>query len=114
MTRILRCEINELTARPEVTPAGMRRVEADCDQGAAAVMSYARSLPYVDDVTIFGNSLHLLVDARIPDEQIAGELQKESGAAVRVRPIEASLEDVFVRLTKLQVAARNGQARAAS
>jgi len=105
---------SELTARPEVTPAGMRRVEADCDQGAAAVMSYARSLPYVDDVTIFGNSLHLLVDARIPDEQIARELQNESGAAVRVRPIEASLEDVFVRLTKLQVAARNGQARAAS
>src|SRR5512132_4189236 len=53
---------NELTKRPEVTPAGMRRVEADCEQGAAAVMGRAQSLPYVDDVTIFGNALHLLVD----------------------------------------------------
>jgi len=104
----------ELTRRPEVTPPGMRRVEADCDQGAAAVMGYARSQPYVDDVTIFGNSLHLLVRADVSDEQIARDLAGATGARVRVRPIEASLEDVFVRLTKLAAAARDGQARAAS
>ncbi|PYQ17178.1 MAG: multidrug ABC transporter ATP-binding protein [Acidobacteria bacterium] len=102
----------ELTRRPEVTPTGMRRVEADCDQGVAAVMGFARSLPYVDDVTIFGNSLHLLVHAAVGDEQIARDLESAAGAAVRVRPIDASLEDVFVRLTRLQAAARNGQARA--
>jgi ABC-type multidrug transport system ATPase subunit len=105
---------SELTKRPEVTPPGMRRVEADCDQGAAAVMGYARSLPYVDDVTIFGNSLHLLVRADISDEQIVRDLEGATGAKVRVRPIEASLEDVFVRLTRLAVAARNGEAKAAS
>jgi len=104
----------ELTRRPEVTPPGMRRVEADRDQGAAAVMGYARSLPYVDDVTIFGNSLHLLVRADVTDAQIAHDLESAAGAAVRVRPIEASLEDVFVRLTKLAAAARNGQSKAAS
>jgi hypothetical protein len=105
---------SELTKRPEVTPPGMRRVEADCDQGAAAVMGYARSLPYVDDVTIFGNSLHLLVRADVGDERITGDLEGATGARVRVRPIEASLEDVFVRLTKLAAAGRNGQSQAAS
>jgi len=105
---------SELTKRPEVTPPGMRRVEADCDQGAAAVMGYARSLPYVDDVTIFGNALHLLVLADVADEQITRDLEAATGARVRVRPIEASLEDVFVRLTRLAAAARNGQSRVAS
>jgi ABC-type multidrug transport system ATPase subunit len=105
---------SELTKRPEVTPPGTRRVEADCDQGAAAVMGYARSLPYVDDVTIFGNSLHLLVRADVTDAQIARDLESAAGAAVRIRPIDASLEDVFVRLTRLAAAARNGQAKRAS
>jgi ABC-type multidrug transport system ATPase subunit len=93
---------DELTKLKEVTPDGMRRVEADCETGAAAVMSRSRALPYVDDVTIFGNALHLLVSADVPDSRIAKDLELAAGARVRVRPIEPSLEDVFVRLTKLQ------------
>jgi drug efflux transport system ATP-binding protein len=94
----------ELIALPEITPAGMRRVEAECAQGAAAVMGQARGLPYVEDVTIFGNALHLLVAAAIPDAKIARDLEAGAHAAVRIRPIEPALEDVFVRLTKLQSA----------
>jgi ABC-type multidrug transport system ATPase subunit len=96
----------ELTRLPEVTPAGMRRVEAECEEGVAAVMGRARALPYVEDVTIFGNALHLLVSADVPDKRIADDLQSAAHAAVRIRPIEPSLEDVFVRLTKLQAAQR--------
>lgn len=92
----------ELTALPDITPAGMRRVEAECAQGAAAVMSHARGLGYIEDVTIFGNALHLLVDASIPDARIAHDLESAAHAAVHIRPIAAALEDVFVRLTKLQ------------
>jgi ABC-type multidrug transport system ATPase subunit len=95
----------ELMKLPEVTPQGMRRVEAECAGGAAAVMGQARSLPYVDDVTIFGNALHLLIDAGLSDEKIAHDLESAAGAPVRIRPIEPSLEDVFVRLTKIQSAA---------
>src|SRR5687767_11840398 len=54
---------DDLARLPEVTPAGTRRVEAACAEGAARVMAAARALPYVEDVTIFGNALHLLVDA---------------------------------------------------
>jgi ABC-type multidrug transport system ATPase subunit len=105
---------DDLRARPEVTPAGLRRVEAACDQGAAAVMDFARALPYVDDVTIFGNALHLLVDASVTDRQIKSDLEAHSRARVDVRPIEATLEDVFVRLTKLQAAATQAEKGRAS
>ena len=92
----------DLTLLSEVTPPGTRRVEADCEAGVAAVMRHARGLPYVEDLTIFGNSLHVLVRADVPDERIAKDLETAAGAAVTIRPIEASLEDVFVRLTDLE------------
>jgi ABC-type multidrug transport system ATPase subunit len=102
---------DELKLRPEVTPEGMRRVEAECDQGAAAVMGVARSMPYVEDVTIFGNALHLLIDAKVSDAAITADLEKGAHARVRIRPIDGTLEDVFVRLTKLQAARQPESAR---
>ena len=92
----------DLTRIPEVTPPGTRRVEAECEAGVAAVMQHARVLPYVEDLTIFGNSLHILMRAEIPDERIARDLEAAAGAPVKVRPIDASLEDVFVRLTEIE------------
>jgi ABC-2 type transport system ATP-binding protein len=92
----------ELTELSAVTPPGTRRVEAECEQGAAAVMGRTRSLPYVREVTIFGNALHLLVDAAVPDDRIARDLAETAHSPVHVRPIAPSLEDVFVRLTALQ------------
>jgi ABC-type multidrug transport system ATPase subunit len=103
----------QLTRLPEITPAGMRRVEAACERGAAAVMSHARALHYVDDVTIFGNALHLLVRSEVDDARIEADLEKAARVHVRIRPIEASLEDVFVRLTRLQ-AEQRGEAPAAA
>ena len=102
-----------LTELPEVTPQGTRRVEAECAEGAAAVMGHARALPYVLDVTIFGNSLHLLVEAEVEDEGIARDLEEAAHARVSVRPIHPSLEDVFVRLTKIQVEQRGDAPEAA-
>ena len=74
---------DELTRLPEVTPPGTRRVEADCEPGVAAVMTHARALPYVEDVTIFGNALHLLVRNEVADAQIArGSPKTPTGAEV--------------------------------
>jgi ABC-type multidrug transport system ATPase subunit len=98
-----------LTRLPEVTPPGMRRIEAACDQGVAALMGHARTLPYVEDVTIFGNSLHLLVSGSRDDAGIAGDLERDTGARVAVRPIEPTLEDVFVRLTRIHAAQNAGR-----
>jgi hypothetical protein len=63
----------------------------------------------VDDVTIMGNSLHILASAQTSEARIAADLEAASGARVTVRPIEPSLEDVFVRLTRIHTA--NGNAR---
>lgn len=105
---------DELTKLPEVTPEGMRRVEAACERGVAAFMTDARNLPYVEDVTIFGNSLHLLVRSDVPTEQIVRDLEDRAGSRVLVRPIEPSLEDVFVRLTKMQIDQQTETTRPAS
>jgi ABC-type multidrug transport system ATPase subunit len=94
---------SELLHHPDVTPQGTRRVEAECEGGAARLLEPSRSLGYVHDVTIFGNSLHLLLDADVPDSRVAADLSA-SGDPVRVREIEPSLEDVFVRLTNVQSA----------
>jgi ABC-type multidrug transport system ATPase subunit len=93
---------DDLTELPEVTPAGTRRVEAECEQGAAAVMGRTRALPYVLEVTIFGNALHLLVENKVSDVEIERDLEAAAHAPVHIRPISPSLEDVFVRLTRLQ------------
>ena len=81
---------------PEVTPEGTRRVQAEATEGVAALMTSARALPYVRAATIFGTSLHLLVDAKVSNEQIQKDLKQE----VTISEIEPSLEDVFVRLTE--------------
>ncbi|HEX6159271.1 MAG TPA: ABC transporter ATP-binding protein, partial [Thermoanaerobaculia bacterium] len=59
----------------EVTPAGMRRVEAECREGVASLMTSARTLPYVRASTIFGTSLHLLVDENISNERVDRDLE---------------------------------------
>lgn len=96
----------DLTRIPEVTPSGTRRVEAECEAGVAAVMQHARELPYVEDLTIFGNSLHILMRSEMTDQRIARDLEAAAGSPVKVRPIDASLEDVFVRLTEIERAKR--------
>ena len=86
---------------PEVTPEGTRRVEAESSEGVAKLMTSARTLPYVRAATIFGTSLHLLIDANVSDEKLEQRSRGASGSAtctsIRSTP---SLEDVFVRLTE--------------
>ncbi len=86
-----------LRARPDVTPPGTRRLEAELGPGVAAGLARARALPYVGEVTIFGTALHLLVDAGVADAVVARDL-----GARALRPAPPSLEDAFVRLTALQ------------
>jgi ABC-type multidrug transport system ATPase subunit len=94
----------ELKQLPEVTPKGMRRVEAATSNGGVAtLMTSVRTLPYVHDSTIFGTSLHLLVEENVSDAKLAGDFSAFGGGNVKVTPIEPSLEDVFVRLTEVRI-----------
>jgi ABC-type multidrug transport system ATPase subunit len=90
---------------PEVTPRGMRRVEVECREGVASLMTSARTLPYVHASTIFGTSLHLLVSESVSNHKVDGDLEAFGISSVVVRDIEPTLEDVFVRLTEVRAAA---------
>ena len=93
---------DSLKRLPEVTPEGMRRVEAAASEGVAILLSRAKSLPYIHAVTIFGTSLHLLIDASVDNAKLERDLESFGVADVEVREIEPSLEDVFVRLTEVR------------
>jgi ABC-type multidrug transport system ATPase subunit len=91
-----------LKSLPDVTPQGMRRVEAEASEGVAVLLAKAKSLPYIRAVTIFGTSLHLLIDAGVDNAKLEHDLESFGVADVEVREIEPSLEDVFVRLTEVR------------
>jgi ABC-type multidrug transport system ATPase subunit len=90
----------ELKKLPEVTPEGTRRVQAECQEGVAALMASARTLRYVRDATIFGTSLHLLVDKDVGNAKIDDDLEAFGVTNVTISEIAPTLEDVFVRLTE--------------
>ncbi len=90
----------QLKQLPEVTPQGTRRIEAATTAGVAALLAHAKSLPYVRACTIFGTSLHLLIDSNVSNEQVERDLESVGVGDVTVSEIEASLEDVFVQLTE--------------
>jgi len=85
---------------PEVTPEGMRRVEAVATESIATLLTKAKTLRYIRACTIFGTSLHLLIDANVSNERVEHDLEAFGISDVAVHDIEASLEDVFVRLTE--------------
>jgi len=84
----------------DVTPKGTRRVEAEGTESVAVLMKSAKTLPYIRAATIFGTSLHLLIDANVDDAKAEKDLKSFGAGDVTVRPIEPSLEDVFVQLTE--------------
>ncbi|MEW6745204.1 MAG: ABC transporter ATP-binding protein [Planctomycetota bacterium] len=91
-----------LRATPEITPAGTVRYELNCASPAAA-LARARRLAFVRDATLFGTALHLLLDGGIPEQRVRAEIAPDDTAAV-LRPIAATLEDVFVLLSRAEAA----------
>jgi ABC-2 type transport system ATP-binding protein len=84
---------DELKRRADVTPPGTRRLEI-LAHDASGLLQRLLSRPGVREATIFGQSVHALVE-----DGAVGGLGLE-GASVRVT--EPSLEDVFVTLSRLQ------------
>ncbi len=89
---------DQLKSLPDISPEGAYRVEISAPEITRALRR-ARELPYVRSATVFGQQIHALIDESVPREELRHELQS-SGIAVRdTRPLETSLEDVFVELT---------------
>src|SRR5262249_13224413 len=82
----------ELKRRPDVTRPGTRRLEVVAADPSALLQRLARR-PGVREATIFGQSVHVLIE-----DGAEGALGQEGV----VRPSEPSLEDVFVTLSRAQ------------
>jgi ABC-type multidrug transport system ATPase subunit len=85
-----------------VTPAGARRLEVACPQPTAALQRL-RKLDGVRDATLFGEVLHVLVDNAVPDAELINA-SGQKPAAVALRSIAPTLEDVFVSLSRGEAA----------
>ncbi|MEY2427850.1 MAG: drug efflux transport system permease protein ybhF, partial [Verrucomicrobiota bacterium] len=75
-----------------------KRIEVNCDHVTVGLQA-VRHLPGVRTATVFGQSMHLLLDKNTSEEFIRGELAKAGISHADIRPIAPSLEDVFVALT---------------
>ncbi len=64
------------------------------------LLDSAKKLPFVDDVSIFGNSVHLMVTSEIEEaEDLKNRLESMTGITLSaIEVIPPSLEDVFIHL----------------
>ena len=99
MSKLVVCgEPDELKQLPEVNPPDARRLDVTCDHVTLGLQA-VRHLPGVRTATVFGQSMHLLVDKTTSEDFLRAELQKAGIPQADIRPIAPSLEDVFVALT---------------
>ncbi len=89
---------DSLKQLPEVNAPGTRRVEITSPEVTRA-LRYARDLEGIRSATIFGQSIHALVEDRFSEADLTSSLRREGIAVTEIRPLQASLEDVFVELT---------------
>ena len=91
--------LDELRRLPGVqVPGTVRYVVRSADVMPA--FARARALPYVREVTIFGRELHMVIDESVKPERLRADMLPAAGAISAIEPIEPSLEDVFVALTR--------------
>jgi ABC-type multidrug transport system ATPase subunit len=89
---------NSLRELPDVQPPGTLRVEITTPEVTRA-LRFARQIPGIRSATIFGQSIHALIDDHFNLDELREQLLKNGIAVGEIRPLAPSLEDVFVELT---------------
>ena len=92
-------EPDDLKKLPEVSPPGTRRLDVTCDHVTSALKA-VHQLKGVRSATVFGQSMHLLVDESVRHEDIEAKLRSVGISHFDVHEIGPSLEDVFVTLSE--------------
>jgi ABC-type multidrug transport system ATPase subunit len=106
MSKLIVCgEPDALKQLPPVNPAGARRLDVTCDHVTVGLQA-VRHLPGVRSATVFGQSMHLLVENCVSETTLVNRLAEVGIHNPDIRPIAPSLEDVFVTLSAEQ--AMNG------
>src|SRR6266481_2363911 len=91
-------EPDELKQVPEVNPPGTRRLDVTCDHVTTALQAM-RQMRGVHSATVFGQSMHLLVDENVRRDEIDQKLHSVGIGHAEIHEIGPSLEDVFVTLS---------------
>lgn len=89
-----------LKEHPAVKSPHLRHVEVECERTMLA-LQWFRVQPFCTSATVFGHTIHAVVDSRANDRYIYERCLVSGFKQARVRTIEPSLEDVFVALTEL-------------
>src|SRR5436189_6004984 len=76
MSKLIVCgEPDELKQLPEVNPPGTRRLDVTCDHITIALQAM-RQMRDVRSATVFGQSMHLLVDQNVERAEIEFKLRE--------------------------------------
>lgn len=89
---------DSLRELPDVQPQGTMRIEIIAPEVTRA-LRLARHIPGIRSATIFGQSIHALVEDHFDLDVLRSQLKKEGIHVTEIRPLAPSLEDVFVELT---------------
>lgn len=99
MAKLIVCgQPDDLKQMPDVNPPGTRRLDVTCDHVTQALQAM-RTVAGVRSATVFGQSMHLLVDDSITRADIEKKLLGMGIQSAEIHVIGPSLEDVFVALT---------------
>ena len=99
MARLAVCgEPDDLKRMPIVSPPGTRRLDVTCEHVTTALQAM-RGVWGVRSATVFGQSMHLLVDESVTTQMIDEKLRSVGIPKPAIHEIGPSLEDVFVALT---------------
>jgi ABC-type multidrug transport system ATPase subunit len=97
---------DELKVSPHVTPQGQQRYEVE-SAAPPVVLARARKNAAILDATLLGSLVHVLSDESLSPEDLLAQIAPDDAQA-SIRPVAASLEDVFVVLSRSH--ANNGGA----
>src|SRR3989440_11874634 len=104
MSKLIVCgEPDELKRMPEVNPPSTRRLDVTCDHVTTALQAM-RQMEGVRSATVFGQSMHLLVNENVRRDQIDEKLRSVGISQTEIHEIGPSLEDVFVTLSAKEAA----------
>jgi ABC-type multidrug transport system ATPase subunit len=90
---------DSLRALPEVNPAGTNRFEISAPAITTALRK-AREMTLFRSATIFGRSIHALVDDTVGQQELDHELRAQGIEVEEIRPLIPTLEDAFVELSQ--------------
>jgi len=90
---------DSLRALPEVNPPGTHRFEISAPAITTALRK-AKEMALFKSATIFGRSIHALVDESVGQQELDHELRRHGIAVEEIRPLIPTLEDAFVELSQ--------------